>query len=94
MIPGTFVPDNCTDILVPRTLSMQALPMCNIKVCVQGRDSWQALIGFMPRHGATLLCLHTNQQIVHDYFCMCVCINVDINGLPDLVLNKYFLLRN
>lgn len=55
--------------------------MCNIKVCVEGRDSWESLIGFMPRHGATPLCLHPKRRIFRDYFmcvwmwvCECVCL--------------------
>lgn len=48
--------------LLPRMLSIQSRPMWNIKVCVEGRDSWQSLIGFTPRHGATLLCLCPKQK--------------------------------
>lgn len=54
--------------LLPRTLSIQSHLMWNIKVCVEGRDSWLELIGFMSRHSATLLCLHPKQKIFRDYF--------------------------
>lgn len=63
--------------LLPRMLSIQSRPMWNIKVCVEGRDSWQSLIGFTPRHGATLLCLCPKQKKnvyahIHMLIFMCI----------------------
>lgn len=54
------------------TLSIHFHSMWNIKECVEGRDSWHCLIGFMPRPGATLLCLHPKQKNLIIFLCVCL----------------------